>query len=54
MDSVLEDATYVDNQLGNRFYKRHLLATYKNFQMVRLSKRLSVSTTISTLQNLTE
>ena len=38
MDSVLEDATYVDNQLGIVLYKRHLLATYKNFQVYDLTK----------------
>ena len=38
MDSVLEDATYVDNQLGIVLYKHHLLATYKNFQVYDLTK----------------
>lgn len=38
MDSVLEDATYIDNQLGIVLYKHHLLATYKNFQVYDLTK----------------
>ena len=38
MDTVLENATYVDNQLGIVLYKHHLLATYKNFQVYDLTK----------------
>lgn len=38
MDTVLENATYVDNQLGIILYKHHLLATYKNFQVYDLTK----------------
>jgi len=38
MDTVLDNATYVDNQLGIVLYKHHLLATYKNFQVYDLTK----------------
>ena len=38
MDTVLENATYDDNQLGIVLYKHHLLATYKNFQVYDLTK----------------
>ncbi len=38
MDTLLDNATYVDNQLGIILYKHHLLATYKNFQVYDLTK----------------
>ena len=38
MDTLLDNATYVDNQLGIVLYKHHLLATYKNFQVYDLTK----------------
>ena len=38
MDTVLDNATYVDNQLGIVLYKHHILATYKNFQVYDLTK----------------
>ena len=38
MDTVLENATYVDNQLGIILYKNHLISTFKNFQVYDLTK----------------
>ena len=38
MNTVLENATYVDNQLGIILYKNHLISTFKNFQVYDLSK----------------
>ena len=50
---LLEDATYVDNQLGIVLYKHHLLATYKNFQVYDLTKAERIYHYVYT-QNLTE
>ena len=38
MNTVLENATYVDNQLGIILYKNHLISTFKNFQVYDLTK----------------
>ena len=38
MDTLLENATYVDNQLGIILYKNHLISTFKNFQVYDLTK----------------
>ena len=38
MNTVLENATYVDKQLGIILYKNHLISTFKNFQVYDLTK----------------